>query len=184
MDVSAVTVPGIHTWQAGDEFNAERMNEIADALEFMRNPPMIHVARRLTTQSIPINTWTTVQLDYVFNSYDPTGMWNPATPDRVTVTQPGWYTCEMTIAVNGTATDTRLVGGLYKNGFTGTEFMMRYDQTTAPNSGNQVFRKEMTLFFNVGDYARIGIFSDGVALTSQITNDSESSGLRLRWVSN
>jgi hypothetical protein len=179
-----MSIPNVHNWLAGDEFNAVRMGEISDAIQWLRNPPMVHVARRTTTQAIPSNTWTKISFNTLVNSYDPYGFWNAGTPDLITITEPGWYTCEVQLSFVGTATDTRIILGLYKNGFTSNELLLRADQVTLPNSGNQNMRKETTLFFNVGDWMHFGIFCDGAALNTAVTSDAESCGLRVRWVSN
>lgn len=174
-------VPAVHHWLAGDEFNAERMNEVAAAIDWIRNPPMVHVTRKLTGQSIPSGTWTKISFDTVVNGYDPYDFWQPGSPDQLTVTVPGWYSCE--IQFSGVITvDNRIIIGLYKNGFTSNELLFRYDQTTLPTGNNINIRKENTLFFNAGDVIYSAVIS--TAFTTAITSDAELCGLRIRWVSN
>jgi len=179
-----MTIPNIHTWLAGDEFNAMRMNEVADAIAFLQNPPMVHVGRRLTTQSIPSSVWTKITFDTVYNGYDPYGMWDSGTPDQITIVEPGWYSCEVHLSLAATSTDTRVILGLYKNGLGSDDLLLRYDQTTPPSGGNQNLRRETTLFMNAGDFLHAACWLNSLSLNSQITSDAESSGLRVRWVSN
>ncbi len=179
-----MSVPDIHHWLAGDDFNATRMNEIRDQINWLRNPPTVHVARSITTQTIPFQTWTKVSFDTVVNSYDPYVFFDAGTPDRITITQAGWYTCEIVCSMSSTFNDSRMIMGLYKNGFTTNELLLRYDQTTLPNTGNINMRKETTLFFNVGDWMHLGLYTDDTAnRVSANTSAAESSQLRVRWVS-
>jgi hypothetical protein len=177
-------VPETHHWLAGDAMNADRMNEVRDAIEWLRNPPMVHVRRRLTTQSLPGNQWNKIVFDQIANSYDPYGMFDTGATDRITATVPGWYSYEGVLAINGTATVARMILGVYKNGFTTNELMLRYDVDNAPSSGNMLVRKESTIFLNVGDWLHLAWnLNAAETRTSQITSDSESSQLRVRWVS-
>jgi len=178
-----MSVPNVHHWLAGEEFNATRMNEIGNLIKWIRNPPMVHVARRTTGQAITSNTWTKISFDTVFNSYDPYTFFDAGSPDKITVTEPGWYSCEIRIAMS-TATDTRIIMGLYKNGFTSNELLLRYDQPTVPTTPNNTMRKETTLFFNAGDWMHLGIMCDGASFTTANPSDGECCALRVRWVSN
>lgn len=180
-----MSVPVVHRWLAGDEFNAARMNEVAAAIEWLRNPPTVHLLRRSTAQTgIVATTWTKLTFDTVVNSYDPWDFYDALSPDTITIKEPGWYSIEMQFSLQGTATDGRVVMGLYKNGFALTDILMRYDQNTLPNSGNINNRKETTLFFNVGDIIYYGIYVDGFTASTAITSDAECCGMRVRWVSN
>lgn len=180
------TAPSIHHWQAGDSMNAMRMNEIRDQIEWMQNPPMVHVGRRLTTQSFSGGTGVAVKVsfDTVFNSYDPYGFFNAGTPDQLTITVAGWYSCEITTSWAGTATDSRLIMYLYKNGTGANDVMLRHDQGSLPNGANTM-RKESQLFFNVGDVIYMMAYADA-SFTPVLaaSNDAECSQLRIRWVSN
>jgi hypothetical protein len=180
----AFGVPDVHHWLAGDDFNAQRMNEIGTAIDWIRNPPMVHVARKLTGQSIsPLNTWVKISFDTVYNSYDPYGFFNAGTPDQLTVQVPGWYMCEIQFS-GSISTDTRIIIGLYKNGFTANELLFRYDQTTLPTGNNINIRKASTLFFNVGDILYSAVHCQAATFTTAVASDAELCGLRLRWVSN
>jgi|ERR1700754_3553599 len=180
-----MTIPSVHNWLAGDEWNADRLNEVGTAISFLRNPPFVRVGRRLTTQSVPTNTYTAISFDTVFNSYDPYDMFDAGTPTRVTIKEPGWYSCEGFLSLSATATDTRALLGIFKNGSNPpTDMLLRFDQGTLPNTGNTNIRKETTLFLNAGDFLSLFALCDGATLTSQITSDAEHSGMRVRWVSN
>lgn len=180
----AAEVPSVHHWLAGDEFNSLRMNEIAAAIDFIRNPPMVHVARKLTGQLIsPAATYNKVSFDTLYNSYDPYGMWSAGTPDQLTVQVPGWYMCELQFS-GVITTDTRILMGLFKNGFTSNELLFRYDQTTLPTGNNINMRKAVALFFNVGDTLYYGLHCNNTTFTTAITSDAETCGLRVRWFSN
>src|SRR4051812_26048109 len=101
-----MTVPTVHHWLAGDEFNADRMNEIGTAIAWIRNPPMVHVARKNTGQSISTNIWTKLSFDTLYNSFDPYDFWDSGTPDQLIIREPGWYSFE--IQFSGVITvDTR-----------------------------------------------------------------------------
>jgi hypothetical protein len=188
-----MTVPAVHHWYAGDMWNATRMNEITNQINWMQNPPMVHLRRRTTTQSIPSAAWTKVSFDTVVNSYDPYDMYDSATdPTMVVFTEPGWYSCEIYSSwVNWGATDGCVVMGLMKNNFGPTPgsngTLLRSDRRTQPSQGtNIVMRAEATFFFNVGDFVFMGAYNSdtGSAHSLANTSDAECSGLRIRWVSN
>ena len=179
-----MSIPPVHHWLAGDDFNADRMNEIGDSINWIRNAPMTHVARRSTGQSIGVaNTWTKISFDTVFNSYDPYDFFDAGTPDQLTITEAGWYSFE--ISFSGViTTDTRIIIGLFKNGFTTNELLFRYDQTTLPTGNNINIRKESSLFFNAGDWLHYGVHCQAATFTTAITSDADCCALRIRWVSN
>lgn len=177
-------VPPIHFWQAGDDMNALRMNEIRDQIVWLVNPPRVHVGRALTTQSLPTSSWNKISFDTLHSS-DPYGMWDSGNPDKVTCTVPGWYTVEGVLCVSPTSTSERFVLGIYKNGFTAAEAQLRHDQQNAPSSGNVNVRKEFKIFLNVGDWLHLGEqHLDANTRTSAISGTWEHSQLRMRWVSN
>lgn len=177
-------IPVTHHWLAGEDMNADRMNEVAAAIEFLRNPPMIHVRRRLTAQSLTGSVWNKISFDQVVNSYDPTGMFDAGTPDRVTAQVPGWYSYEARISVVGTATTTRVILGTYRNGFSSDQHILRADMENAPSAGNINIRRDSTIFLNAGDWLHLAFFADNAETrTTSTFSDAESSGLRVRWVS-
>jgi hypothetical protein len=176
-------IPVTHHWLAGDEMNADRMNEVRDAIEFLRNPPAVHVRRRLTAQTGITGTWTKILFDQVV--YDPYGMFDSGNSDRITATIPGWYTYEGVISLNPTSTSCRVLLGVFRNGLTDDEHLLRYDVDNAPSAGNVDIRKESTIFLNVGDFLHLAV-NHGCAAetrTSQISSDAQSSQLRVRWIS-
>jgi hypothetical protein len=179
-------VPSIHRWLAGDEVNAVRANEIKDLIDFLRNPPTVHVRRRLSNFAFTAasGSYFTVTFDTLVNSYDPYGMWDVGATDRLTIKVPGWYSCEMVTAWVGTAQNLRYTQVLAKNGMTFDDMILRHDQTTLPNS-TTVVRKESMLYLNEGDNIRLGVSTEGTGtFTLTTANDSESPQLRIRWVSN
>lgn len=178
----AFSVPAIHTWSAGDDMNAARMNEIKTSIDFLRNPPMVHVGRTLTTQAATVGTFTKTSFDTLYNSYDPYGMWNAGTPTALTCTIPGWYTIEAVMCLSNNATDTRIQMVFYKN----TEIAMRWDQQGIQNlAGSINMRKESTIFLNVGDQVFLGAgYNTGAARTMNVDSTTECPQLRIRWVSN
>lgn len=178
-----MSVPAVHHWLAGDEFNATRMNEVANAIEWLRNPPMVHVARRSTGQAITANAWNLLSFDTLYNSYDPYGIWDVGNPGYLTFTEAGWYTCELQFSA-AISVDSRLIIGLFKNGTGAGDALFRYDQTTLPSGSNVNIRKEGSLFFNVGDSVYYGIYCDATAITTAVLSDAETCSLRVRWVSN
>ena len=180
-------VPVVHHWLAGEDMNAERMNEIKAQIDFLRNPPMVHVARFTTIQTLTGGTWNAISFDLVINSYDPYDMFDSGQPTKVFSQVPGWYTVEGQFSLNQTNTDGRLILGIYKNGFTDDELQIRSDIQNFPSSctGCTNLSKEGLLFLNVGDYVHLGIWFDQDA-TRDTKNAtlSETCRLRLRWVSN
>lgn len=178
-----MSAPSVHHWLAGDEFNATRMNEIGTMIGWIRNAPMVHVARRNTGQAISSNTWTKISFDNVYNGYDTYGFFDFGNPDKVTITQAGWYTCELQFSA-AIGVDSRAIIAIYKNGFTSNELLLRYDQTTLPSGTNVNIRKESTFFFNVGDWLHYGVFCDASAFTTAILSDAETCAMKVRWVSN
>jgi len=176
-------VPPIHHWSAGDAMNAERMNEIANQIDFLRNPPMVHVGR-VATQTLATAIWNKVLFD-TLHSNDPYEMWDAGTPDRITCTVPGWYTVEGVITLSATATAGRVILGVYKNGFTTNELQLRHDQENSPSGGNVNARKEFKIFLNVDDWLHLGIqYDDAATRTSATFGTWEHSQLRARWTSN
>lgn len=175
-------LPEIHHWLAGDAVNAIRMNEIGDQIKFMMNPPLVHVARRLTQQAVAGTSYAKVSFDTVIS--DPYGMFDAGTPDQVMVTVPGWYSCEIVVAwASFGAVDTRVIMALNKNDFSDDGRLIRYDQETLPATG-MTMRKEAQLFFNVGDTAFLNVQkSNATTQNLSIASAAESCQLRMRWIS-
>jgi hypothetical protein len=180
-----MTIPVIHNWMAGDEFNAERMNEVAAAIEFLRNPPMVRVNRNSAqTGFSSTGTWNKISFNNLYNNYDPWNMWDSGTPDTITFTEPGWYSCEIVMAYQPTSTDGRMGMGLFKNGFTTPDMLMQYNQNTLPSGNNVIARKESTYFFNAGDFVYCGAYVNGFTGATSANSEPQSWGFRTRWVSN
>ncbi len=172
--------PSVHYWSAGDDMDAVRMNEIKDAIEWLRNPPLVHVQRLLSNISLPVNTWTTVEFDTEY--VDPYEMYDSGTPDTVTVTVPGWYTVEAVMCMSNTASDARVSMGLWKQA---SELILRWDQQALQNvSGNINMRKESTMFLNVGDTLQLRAHTNAGARNIVGNSASEAPTIRMRWVSN
>lgn len=176
----AFTSPPIHHWQAGDEMNAVRMNEIVDSINWLRDPPLVDV-QRLTSgnQSLPASTWTTITFDT--ENVDSYGMYDPTAPTLVTVTVPGWYAVEIVMCMSNTANNARVSMGAWKQS---SELILRWDQQGLQNiSGNINMRKEGTMFLNTGDTLQLRAFASD-ARNIVVNNASESPRMRMRWVSN
>jgi hypothetical protein len=186
-----MSVPTIRHWLAGDKWNAENLNEIGDQINWLKNPPMIHLRRRNTVQTITggTNVWTKVRFDTLVNNYNPFEFTIDlaSAPDILFVQEPGWYSCEIYTAWQSFgAVDTRVIMGLFKNTFDNQGLLLRNDTNTQPSvSTNINMHKEGTFFFNVGDFVHLGVYHDDSSLTHNLANtsDAESSGLRMRWVS-
>lgn len=180
------SVPPIHHWLGGDELNASRMNEIKDSIDFLRNPPMVHVRRRNSSFGFTAasGSWFAVSFDTLVNSYDPYGMWNVSQNAQLTIQVPGWYSCEMVTHWAGTAQDVRYLQVIGKNGITFDDMILRHDQESLPNS-SVAARKESLLFLNEGDFIQLAVSTEGTG-TFNLTalSDSECTQLRIRWVSN
>lgn len=177
------SVPNLHHWHAGDEVNAIRMNEIKDQINFLRNPPVCHVGRRLTNQSIATAGSWKVVFDTAF--YDPYEMWDAGTPDQITITVPGWYTYEGVIQMTNAAVAATVSVYVYKNNLAVDDLIMRWDQQGLQVSGNINMRKESTMFLNVGDVVYLaGYYSNGTGRSFVATDDHLCPQLRIRWVSN
>lgn len=180
------TAPPIHHWLGGDDMNADRMNEIKDSIDFLRNPPTIHVRRRNSnfTFTAASGSYFSIPWDTVVNSYDPYGMWNAGTPTLLTIQVPGWYACEMVGYWAGTTQDVRFIHMLGKNGNDLGDFILRHDQRSLPNSSTGV-RKESFLYLNEGDTIEMSVSTEGTGtFTISAVSDSECAQVRLRWISN
>jgi hypothetical protein len=177
------TIPPVHHWTAGEAMNDERMNEVTDAINWIRNPPMVHVSRQLTNQSIAVTTWTSVSFDTLDNNYDPYGMFDPGTPTQITCTVPGWYMVEGVMIMDNTpAVNARLTMALWK---ASTEMILRYDQQALDAIGGNVnFRKEASMFLNVGDTVQLRAHISAGARNMLANGAAEHPQMRLRWVSN
>ena len=178
------TVPPVHSWLAGDEMNAMRMNEIKDQIDFLRNPPMVHVARLNTAQTLT-NTWNFISFDTVVNSYDPYTMWDSGNPDQLTCTIAGWYWVQGQFAISSTATDERLILGVYKNGKnSGTDVEMRSDVQNAPAHGSNTWSKEFHVYLDEGDWIHLGVHIEtDASRTTTLGGVSDCCRMRMRWVS-
>lgn len=177
-----VSVPELHHWLAGEDMSATRMNEIKAQIDFLRNPPMVHVARN-AAQTLS-SGWNAISFDTVLNGYDPYDMWDISDPSAVYSRVPGWYSVEGQFSLNGTATDERLILGVYKNSFATSEIQMRSDVQNFPSFGNANLSKEFTVFLNEGDFLYLGVWFDVDATrTTGTTTPSEICRFRLRWVS-
>lgn len=176
------TAPAIHHWLAGDEVNSSRLAEIASNIEFLRNPPTVRVGRLLSNQTIPINVWTTVTFDTVYNSYDPWGFYNAATPTLVTAAVAGWYMVEGVLHWASNVTDARIAMSIWKQD---SELILRWDQQGLPSTGgNTSIRKEVCMFLNIGDTVQLKAFVSAGSRDLVAGGFSEAPILRLRWVSN
>lgn len=183
----ASSAPPIHRWHAGDEMNAARMQEIKDAIDWLRNPPMVHVSRRNTNQNATANVWTDVSFDTTVNNYDPYNMWDISDPTKVYCTVAGWYTYEAVLCIGANSDDCRLILAVFLNGTSVvTDEIMKFDQQSAPSAGGNVnMRKEAQVFLNVGDHLRLNFNYNGATARQLIANsDAECPQLRVRWVSN
>jgi hypothetical protein len=180
----ADTAPSVHNWLAGDDMNADRMNEIADQISFLRNPPMIHVTRTLTTQALT-QGWNFINFDTVVNGYDPYDMFDSGAPDRITCQIAGWYTVEGQMSLNQTSTEGRQILGVYKNGTATGNVQLRSDVQNFPGAGAVAWTKEFSVFLNVGDWLHLGhwFFTD-TTRTTIAGSTTDRSRLRARWISN
>lgn len=178
--------PPVHRWRAGDAMNALRMNEITASLNWLRNPPTVHVGRTLTNQNATTGVYTFVSFDTNYNSYDPYNMWDISDPTKVYAQVAGWYTYEGVLNLGSNADDCRLIMSVFLNGTSTTNIIMRWDQQGAPSVGGNVnMRKEAQIFMNVGDYLTLGFHYNGATARQMIANSTtECPQLRLRWVSN
>jgi hypothetical protein len=176
----AVTSPPIHHWFAGDPVSAERMNEIKASIDWLRNPPLLHLQRTGSSIALAVTTWTSIPFDTVLaDNYD---MWDAGTPDTVTVTVPGWYTVEGVLRFQNTAVDSRLTLGVWKQA--GTELILRYDQQGLDGTGGDInMRKESTMFLNVGDTITLEAHTNAGARNLVVGTNGECPTLKMRWVS-
>lgn len=178
------TSPPVHNWLAGDAMNAARMNEIAAQMSFLRNPPMVHVQRALTAQTITTATWNFINFDTVVNSYDPYDMFDAGTPNVITAQLAGWYTIEGSLTLNGTGNEGRDILGVFKNTTSTTDIIMRSDVQNQFAGYNTVWTKEHQIFLNVGDTIYLGHYYDSDASRTTLITGGAVSRMRARWVSN
>lgn len=177
------TVPIVHHWKAGDDMNAERMQEIKDVIDFLRDPPTVRVMRLGSTQAMTVNGRTTATLDTLYNSYDPYGMWNVSAPDRITCQVAGWYAVEGVLCMDNTAAvQSRLQLELWKNN---TDMLLRWDQEALPATGGNInIRKESFMFLNFGDFVQLKAWNSAGARNFVNGSFAESPQIRARWFSN
>lgn len=176
-------VPIVHHWKAGDDMNAERMQEIKSVIDFLRNPPTVRVMRLSTTQAMTVNGRTTVVFDTLYNSYDPYGMWNVSASDRITCQVAGWYAVEGVLSMNNTAAvQSRLQLELWRNN---TDMLLRWDQEALPAVGGNInIRKESFMFLNFGDYVQLKAWNTAGTRNLMNVSFAESPQIRARWFSN
>lgn len=178
-------VPPVHYWLAGDAMTAVRMNEIKAQIDWLRNPPVVHVARLLTAQTgLLDDDYTIITFDTVVNSYDPYDMWDAGDPTKVTAPVSGWYTVFAQYAIAGSAVEGRNVLGVFKNGSdVATNLEMRSDNQNQLSQGSNVYSKEGLMYLNEGDYVLLGVFQQDAGRSTVITALGESCNMRVRWAS-
>lgn len=175
----SANVPDVHHWLAGEEMNADRFNEVKAAIDFLRDPPLCHVMRNNSNQTLTANAWTKISFDTAVA--DPYGMWSAGSPDVITCQVPGWYTVEMVCSWSASATDERLLGGVFKNTFTALDDVyLRADFRNAASSASPI-RREGWLFLNVGDPVYLGQHCPSARTT--LVSAPNQPRLRLRWIS-
>lgn len=179
-----VNSPDVHYWLAGDEMNAVRANEIKAQIDWLRNPPMVHVTRLSTAQTLTGN-WNIISFDTLVNSYDPYEMWDIGTPDVITAQVAGWYYVLTRFALNATATEARLQMGVFKNGTDSlTNIEMRSDNQNTPSQGSNTHSKAFHVYCNKGDVLRMGVgIENDASRTTTIASLSDSCIMMVRWCS-
>ena len=86
-----MTIPTIPSLPAGHVVTLAEMQELAYAATFLLTKPIVLIeqvasGQAITTSFASLNNFTAGGL-----IYDTDGMWNSATPSRLTVQTPGWY---------------------------------------------------------------------------------------------
>jgi hypothetical protein len=172
--------PPVHYWKAGDAMNAEVLNEIGTAIDWLTDPPLVHVTMITGSITLPVATWTNVAFTTAIS--DPYDMWDIGTPDTITVNVPGWYTVEGALCLSNVGgTDAKITMGVWKQN---AEIILRWDQQTINNNGNVNIHKETTMFLNTGDTLVLKAYASAGARNIITNGSSESPQLRMRWVSN
>lgn len=178
------TVPSIHYWRAGDEMNALKMNDLANVIDWMRNPPMVHIGRTLSNQATTASSAeNVVSFDTVYNSYDPYDMYDAGDPTKITIQVSGWYDIEYATVLSLDANQGRVINAVRRNA--GSNSILSSDEVTAPNLGNLSIKRNGLTFLTAGDYVTLSvIYSTTVARNLLAVSTSECPQLRVRWVSN
>lgn len=137
-------VPVVRKWTAGTSVDAELLNELGDALRFLRQPPECAL-RQTVGQPVSIGAYTVMSYQTV--NVDTDGMFSISQPDRITINTSGWY--EIEIATNwAAATDTTLrMQAVYINGV-----RMTYSDMVNDGIGNLRDQLSFDYFLNAGDY--------------------------------
>lgn len=98
----SMVIPDVSTFDAGYIAVLDDIKDLAEAATFLLGKPMSRVLDG--TGGVAILTTPTI-VTFTTASFDPDGMWNVSTPNRLTIQTPGWY--RVSYSVNcGAAADT------------------------------------------------------------------------------
>lgn len=185
-----VAVPTVRTWKdAPDPESIPTYKEFGESLfdvvNFLLNPPMVHLIQRSPAQNLPNITWTPILFDSEF--MDTEGMHNATVQGtRVTPKTPGWYRGWI-----GTSWNAHASGGLgkrhmmpRKNGDFALGNPQRRDIRPQGVENLVVKGERFFMSFNgTTDYVELMSWQNsGATLTTAVSgSDEPRSELFLRW---
>lgn len=173
----------VSPWLAGRVIDQDDFNEYATVFSRMLNG-IGAAAIQSTTQSIPVNTTTTVTLNSAV--YDTDGCWNAATPTRLTAQTPGWYWVGYRGGWPSTVGQTDRTTGVGYNGVSAWGQCTYRNASEASGSHPMHSCASTSLWLNVGDYVELQLWhnSGGGAISTDVTTAGGQCFLRIKWISN
>jgi hypothetical protein len=158
------SVPTVRTWEDYPSPNslltyAEYGQSIFDVIDFLMNPPIVHV---MAQGSTTIATGATVAISFNKVIVDTHGFFNSSNPTRITPTIPGWYKGWGGVSFAPNATSNAGVRRMLVRHSTDA-FVMRRDSRAPVNTGDDAMYKGMRFIYKVNgttEYLELHAFQD------------------------
>lgn len=165
------------------EFNVNR--ELHDQIDFLQNPPYVHVQNADGSVLITAGTVTAVTWSNNPAQEDTDGMYQyPGLRTRLTAPLAGVYEVIVNLIYPsgmGSAGTTRRLAGVQKNGLNSTWSWSTVVASTAAGSATEV-QHCRDIRLAVGDYVEALAWQDSAVSTSGLTNFGGDCYFQARWV--
>lgn len=140
-------LPKVKVWTAGDQPNADGLNQVGYALKWLTNPPHAYIYQT-SAQSTANAAWTAISFSAELRDTDT--MWTAGSPTRLTINSSGWWEFEYAIWWASAADTNWRLPSLRVNG---TLFST---QTAGANNGQDIIIRGITdLYLYTGDYVEL-----------------------------
>lgn len=187
------TIPVPPTFVSGPVRAPLLRASVSDAIALLSRPPLFSGAQTITSQSIPNNTYTPVQIDTEYadnlSGHQPG---SSATNPYYYGMFPGWYLCETAIPISTSASGTTALGasiGGIQNGGSDTTYPGGIIPAVSGGvymaAAAKLMKMQQTGTYGSGDYMYATVTqSNGGSSSEPLTNSgSNYPYLSCRWVS-